>query len=110
MPDLTSIKPAQQNFSNVSGGGFVEVVPQTQPPQQCPVIVNQRQGGVDLRQGEGDLHQGGGVIKRAKSFSRPRSISPNPLRPVSPGRPVVGRPVSLEQRDKMNQPRPGTQV
>ena len=30
MPDLTSITPAQQNFSNVSGGGFVEVVPQTQ--------------------------------------------------------------------------------
>ena len=55
-----------------------------QPPQQCPVIVNQRQGvgqgGVDLRQGDVDLHQGGGVIKRAKSFSRPRSISPNPLR------------------------------
>ena len=55
-----------------------------QPPQQCPVIVNQRQsvgqGGVDLRQGGVDLHQGGGVIKRAKSFSRPRSISPNPLR------------------------------
>ena len=104
-----------------------------QPPQQCPVIVNQRQGvgqgGVDLRQGGVDLHQGGGVIKRAKSFSRPRSISPNPIRcfipllvirrvrtsstsyrPVSPGRPVVGRPVSLEQRDKMNKPRPGTQV
>ena len=136
MPDLTSITPAQQNFSNVSGGGFVEVVPQTQvvltkasifiltgfgggqrskdmmrrslrsgfgfvhgnvkqncyglrifnfqPPQQCPVIVNQRQsvgqGGVDLCQGGVDLHQGGGVIKRAKSFSRPRSISPNPLR------------------------------
>ena len=53
-----------------------------QPPQQCPVIVNQRQGvaQVDLHQGEGDLHPGGGVIKRAKSFSRPRSISPNPIR------------------------------
>ena len=55
-----------------------------QPPQQCPVIVNQRQGvaqgGVDLHQGDVDLRQGGGVIKRAKSFSRPRSISPNPLR------------------------------
>ena len=48
-----------------------------QPPQQCPVIVNQRQG---VGQGDVDLHQGGGVIKRAKSFSRPRSISPNPLR------------------------------
>ena len=48
-----------------------------QPPQQCPVIVNQRQG---VAQGDVDLHQGGGVIKRAKSFSRPRSISPNPLR------------------------------
>jgi len=48
-------------------------------------------------------------LRRAKSFSRARSTSPNPavLRPISPGRPCIGRPVSLEQRNKQKQPAVG---
>ena len=47
MPDLTSITPAQQNFSNVSGGGFVEVVPQTQ------VVLTKASGGIFILTGFG---------------------------------------------------------
>jgi len=93
MPDLTAIMPSPQNFTSYSGGGVMEIVQQQQQvAQPCPVIVRP--------------HEGGGALRRAKSFSRPRSVSPNPavLRPISPGRPCVGRPVSLEQRDKQKQP------
>jgi len=72
----------------------VEIVQQQQqapppPPQACSVIVSP--------------HEGGGALRRAKSFSRPRSTSPNPagLRQVSPGRPCVQRPAILKQRDEL---------
>jgi len=92
MPDLTAIMPSHQNITSYSGGGVVEIVQQQQAPRPCSVIVSP--------------HEGGGALRRAKSFSRPRSTSPNPavLRPTSPGRPCAGRPVSLEQRDKQKLP------
>jgi len=90
MPDLTAIMPSHQNFTSYSGGGVVEIVQQQQVAQQaCSVIVGP--------------HEGGGALRRAKSFSRPRSTSPNPavLRQISPGRPCVGRPAILKQRDEL---------
>ena len=80
MPDLTAIMPGHQNFTNYSGGGVVEIVhqevrnpkfqqrkrfnSQVAQAQHCSVIVSP--------------HEGGGALRRAKSFSRPRSTSPNP--------------------------------
>ena len=59
MPDLTSITPAQQNFSNVSGGGFVEVVPQTQ------VVLTEASGGIFILTGFGGEERSKDMMRRS---------------------------------------------
>ena len=85
MPDLSSVLSPPPRSTFHTSGGVVEVV---QVAATAPLLRSSL-----------DPRDGGGVVRRTKSFSRPRSdrsASPNP-----------GRPVSLEAREAL---KPQTEV